>query len=196
MGQRNGGRWQMAAAALVLVSSVGAVASCGGDDSPAGGSERSDRDEQSETTAAPDGATSTTLSPTQEVEQAFIAFNLMVERLAQAPNPDDPEIAQRASGETLAGIVDSQTTLQTTGVRAEYGERQATEVLGVTIVDESTALVSECTIEDLLEVGPSETRGPFVTTFWTEWTVRRVDDAWFVDSFERIGEQAGEHPCE
>lgn len=43
--------------------------------------------------------TSTTLSPEGEVEQAYREFDAMLARLSPAPNPDDPEIVQRTTGE-------------------------------------------------------------------------------------------------
>ncbi|HKE76674.1 MAG TPA: hypothetical protein VKB57_23855 [Acidimicrobiales bacterium] len=48
--------------------------------------------------------TSTSLSPEAEVEQAYRAFEAMLVRLSTAPNPDDPEIAQRTTGEFRARV--------------------------------------------------------------------------------------------
>lgn len=183
-------RWRGAAAAVLV--SVGAVTSCGG------GDDGGEPDESaSETTATSVESTTTTLSPTQEVEAAFLAYNTMTDRLREAPDPKDPEIAQRASGETLAGLIDAQTTLQTTGFSARFGERDSVQVLSVTLVDPDTALVRDCQVEDLTEVNAAgETNGPFVRTFWTEWTLIKVDDAWLVDSSNGIERRDGEHPCE
>ena len=46
--------------------------------------------------------TTTTVSPESEVETAYLAFWDMAVRLAGSPDPNDPEIAQRASGDALA----------------------------------------------------------------------------------------------
>ena len=182
-------RWRGGAAALA-VASIGLVSCGGGGDDPAEG------EESASTTVAPE-STSTTLTPTQEVEEAFLAFNAMMDRLREAPDPDDPEIAQRASGETLVGITDAATTMQTTGFSARFGERDSVDVLSVTLVDPATAIVRDCQVEDLTEVNAEgETNGPFVRTFWTEWTLIKVDDAWLVDSGNGVERREGVHPCE
>lgn len=183
-------RWRSASAAVLVA--VAAVTWCGG------GDDGGEPDESaSETTATSVESTTTTLSPTQEVEAAFLAYNTMTDRLREAPDPEDPEIAQRASGETLAGLIDALTTLQTTGFSARFGERDSVEVLSVTLVDANTALVRDCQVEDLTEVNAAgETNGPFVRTFWTEWTLIKVDDVWLVDSSDGIERREGEHPCE
>ena len=181
-------RWCGSAAALAAAC-IGLV-SCGG-----GGDDPAEREESASTSAAPE-PTSTTLSPTQEVEAAFLAFDAMVERLAQAPNPDDPEIAQRASGEILAGVQQSQTTLRTTGYRAEFGERQATHILEVSIVDAATATLLDCSIDDRTEITPTGAKGPFLETYWTEWTLRQVEGVWYVDSGDAVDMQQGEQSCE
>jgi hypothetical protein len=168
------------------------AAGCGG-----GGDEDEETgDRPSDATSTTVEATTTTLSVTEEVEAAFLAFNDMVTRLVQAPNPDDPEIAQRASGETLAGVTDSQTTLQTSGYRIEFGDRKSTEVIDVTLIDAGRATVLECSVDDRIEITPSESNGPFVQTYWTEWTLLLVDGVWLVDSSIGIERREGEHPCE
>lgn len=182
-------------ALIATLIAVGGMAACGGG---GGDGNQDDRDESgseaAQTTVEP---TTTSLSATQEVEAAFLAFNSMMDRLREAPDPDDPEIAQRASGETLAGIVDAQTTLQTTGFSARFGERDSVEVLSVTLVDADTALVRDCQVEELTEVNASgEQNGPFVHTFWTEWTLIKDGAAWLVDSSDGLERREGEHPCE
>jgi len=178
----------------MLVVAVGGVAACGG--SGGGGDPGEGKESRSSTTAASPESTTTTLSPTQEVEEAFLAFNRMLLRLALSPNPDDPEIVQRASGDSLAGVVDFQTTLQTTGQRVEYGARRATHVLDVSMVDAVTATVLDCTVDDRTEITSSGASGPFLETYWTEWTLRQVDGAWFVDSGNPVEMQQGEQPCQ
>ena len=198
MGHERVGQWRWharwgPAAAVVLVLTVAGGAACGGGgDDPAEGEESA-----STTTSTTPESTSTTLSPTQEVEEAFLAFDAMMDRLRESPNPDDPEIAQRASGETLAGITDATTTLHTTGFTMRFGERDSVQILSVGFVDRATALVRECTVEDLTEVNAAgETNGPFVRTYWTEWTMVKVGEAWLADSSDGIDEREGEHPCE
>lgn len=181
-------------ALIATLIAFGGMAACGGGDDDSQGERDRSGSESTETSVEP---TTTSLSITHEVEAAFLAFNSMMDRLREAPDPEDPEIAQRASGETLAGIVDAQTTLQTTGFSARFGERDSVEVLSVTLVDADTALVRDCQVEELTEVNASgEQNGPFVHTFWTEWTLIRDGAAWLVDSSDGLERREGEHPCE
>ena len=194
MGRNRVGQRRVAAAVVLAVAVVG-VAACGG--SGGGGDPAEGEESRSSTTTASPESTTTTLSPTQEVEEAFLAFSAMMDRLRQSPDPDDPEIAQRASGETLAGITDAQTTLQTTGFSARFGERSSVQILSVRFLDPATALVRECKVEDLTEVNAAgEANGPFVRTYWTEWTLIKVGEAWIADSSDGIERREGEHPCE
>ena len=181
-------RWRGSAAALA-VACIG-LASCGG-----GGDDPAEGEESASTSAAPE-PTSTTLSPTQEVEAAFLAFDAMTLRLRAAPDPDDPEIAQRASGDVLAGISQSQTTQLTAGLRAEFGARQSIQLLDVSMVDSNTATVLGCAVDDRTEITPTGAKGPFVETYWTEWTLVKVDGVWFVDHASPIERRDGEQPCE
>ena len=166
------------------------VAGCGdgeGDDDGGGSSS----DGSTTTTVA---STTTTLSESEEVEAAFLAFDAMLDRLREAPDPDDPEIAQRASGEALASITDAQTTMYTLGETAVFGGRHATHVLGVE-VEGDVAVVHDCSVEDRTVNTPSGPDGPFLTTYWTDWTLVRVNGAWLVDHSVGVRRIEGERPC-
>lgn len=178
---------------VLVVAATMVVAGCGGgggDDDDGGGSSPDD------STATTAESTTTTLSETEEVEAAFLAFDAMYTRLRESPNPDDPELAERASGETLAGITDSQTTMRTLGETAVFGERQATHVLGVEFPEPETAVVRECTVEDRTVNTRTGPDGPFLATYWTDWTLLRVDGIWMVDHSKAIRRAEGEHSCE
>ena len=166
------------------------AAGCGGGEDEQTG----DRPSDAPTTTVE--STTTTLSVTEEVEGAFLAFNELSDRLRESPDPEDPALAELASGETLAAFTDALTTFQTTGWSARFGERDAVHVLSVTLVDAATATLLECSVEDRTEVKPSgETVGPYLDTYWTEWTLRNVDGSWRVDSSDAIERREGEHPC-
>lgn len=180
---------------LMAVSVCAALlGGCSGD----AGGEEPDREGAGprETTTVPVESSTTTLTETGEVRAAFEAYSLMMDRLVQSPNPDDPEIPQRASGNTLAGIIDHQRTIQTLGVTARFGDRQAMTILSAVITSPGTATVRECRVEDMTEVHQSgETLGPFLETYWTEYTLLEVDGVWRVDSSRAIERKEGEQPC-
>src|ERR671911_1658895 len=91
-----------AVACALLVLSSG----CGDDDGEAADEGTTST---SETTIA---STTTTQDPEAEVEAAYLAYWEMAERLLAAPDPDDPEIAQRVIGSARAKLVDSLATLR------------------------------------------------------------------------------------
>lgn len=81
-----------ALAERVLVSGVSAVASCGGDDSPAEGSERSERDEQTAWPAPPERAdVGELLDLLSMVSATMSVFD---------PRGDDPFVREAAGGTT------------------------------------------------------------------------------------------------
>lgn len=179
-------RYVLAVAGVLIAATIGA---CSADAEP----DEVDADDATSTTVE---ATSTTLSETEQVEAAFLAFNDMSDRLAADPDPTDPEIVARTSGEVRAGITDSLTTFETLGYRTEFGERDSVNVLEVRFDDAATAKVLECSVEDRMEITPAGTSGPFLETYWTEWTLLAVNGEWIVDRGDPVDMREGEHPCE
>jgi hypothetical protein len=150
-------------------------------------------------TSAPtvDPTTSTTLNPATEVEQAYLAFHEMLVRLREAPDPDDPEIDQLTTGQTKAGVVNSQSTMKTLGERATFGPRGSVAVLDVSFTEPDTAVVRSCAVEDItVIVRESGSFGPTVTTYWTDYTLRRLNGRWSVNSSDGIEKLEGEQPCD
>src|SRR5918995_3724000 len=93
-----------AACALLVV-----VAACGDDGEAAvDGTTTS----TSDTTIA---STTTTQNPEAEVEAAYLAYWEMAKRLSEAPDPNDPELGERATGTALDKLVDSLTTMKAQG---------------------------------------------------------------------------------
>src|SRR5918994_5705071 len=85
-----------AVACALLVLSPG----CGGDDGEA--ADEGTTTSTSETTVA---STTTTQDPEAEVEAAYLAYWEMQQRLAEAPNPSDPEVRQRTTGPALDKLI-------------------------------------------------------------------------------------------
>lgn len=175
---------------LALVATVAlalSAATCGDDEDPP--------DDTTSTTEA-DSSSSTTLSPEEEVEAAYLAFADMGTRLLQAPNPEDPEIAQRASGEALGDLVDGLTTLRASNQRYELGPAYGQEVLGVSVTADS-ATAEVCVIEDSSRVeattGEEIARG--VTTSRWSATLLRTDQGWLVDEITEEENWDGEVAC-
>jgi hypothetical protein len=169
----------IAAALLALVAGT-----CQSDD---------DADDTSPTT----DRTTTTVSPEAEVEAAYLAFWDMAVRLAGSPNPDDPEIAQRASGDALADLVDGLHALRTANQRTDSGPTTGHDVLAVE-VDGDRAHLDDCAVDEsrLVDVDTGETKVEATTT--TRWAVTAIrrDGRWLVDQFERTDAWEGAVACE
>jgi hypothetical protein len=168
----------IAAALLALVAGT-----CQSDD---------DADDTSPTT----DRTTTTVSPEAEVEAAYLAFWDMAVRLAESPNPDDPEIAQRASGDALADLVNGLRALQSQNQHSEFGPEYGHEVLS-TEIDGETAIVEDCAVDDskIVNVETGEIAVEGVGTQRLSVTLRRSDGDWVVDKFDQLDAWTGAVAC-
>jgi hypothetical protein len=126
-----------AVACALLVLSSG----CGDDDGEA--ADEGTTTSTSETTVA---STTTTQDPEAEVEAAYLAYWEMAERLLAAPDPDDPEIAQRVIGSARAKLVDSLATMRAQQERLEFGPDNSHRVVSVQLGAEE-ATVLDCIID-------------------------------------------------
>src|ERR671911_181129 len=99
-----GWRLRTVGAAVVACALLVLSSGCGDDDGEA--ADDGTTTSTSETTVA---STTTTQDPEAEVEAAYLAYWEMAKRLLAAPNPDDPEIARRASGINVDQVIDSLT---------------------------------------------------------------------------------------
>jgi hypothetical protein len=176
---------RVAALAIALALAL-AAATCGDDEDPP--------DRTTSTTAS--GNSSTTPSPEEEVEAAYLAFWEMAVRLAQNPNPDDPEITQRTSGEAMGELVDGLTTLRASNRRSEFGPQYAHNVLSVEVSGDVASL-EDCTVDDS-RVVDAATGQPVVEGVGTELltvTMVRRDSRWLVDRFEHVEAWEGAVEC-
>jgi hypothetical protein len=136
------------------------------------------------------GTTTTTLGPRAAVEQAYKAFNAMVVRLGAAPDPDDHEIGQRATGTTRTTYVKALTDLRARGTVLRVGPEDRQTVLS-TAVHGPTATMSVCYVGQSGEydaatgkaIAPVKT-----TTTPLSVTMTREDGAWKVSRVRFVGE--------
>lgn len=169
----------IAAAVLALVAGT-----CQSDD---------DADDTSPTT----DRTTTTVSPEAEVEAAYLAYWDMFVRLTQDPDPSDPEIVERTSGDALQKLSQGLSNLRDQQQRAGFGPLYAHDVLSVEIVGQQS-MVRDCAIDDshLVDVATGETLdGDVATDLWEATMVRRNDE-WLVDSIESVEAFDGAVSCE
>jgi hypothetical protein len=173
-----GGRSRSVGATL-LAGVVALGMACGADDT--NGSQASD-------TPGADSEDTDTLSPEAEVEAAYLAYWEMLDRLAEAPDPDDPEILERASGEALFEVVAGLTRLRDAGHVAEIGSMYSHSVESVEVVGDR-AVLRDCVVDDSKIVDPNTgeiVRGGDVASGALEVTLILEGNRWIVDAVERF----------
>jgi hypothetical protein len=152
-------------------------------------------DDDSDSTAS--DRTTTTQSPEAEVEAAYFAFWDMAVRLAESPDPEDPEIAQRASGDALSDLLDGLQRLRDLNRHSEFGPLYEHDVLSVR-VDRDSAVVEDCAVDDsrIVDGTSGAVVDESVVTERLQVTLARADDSmWRVDSSTRSNAWEGAVEC-
>lgn len=175
------------AAALVLVVGLllGIVvgpAACGNDDDSS--------DDPPPTTTTPD--------PESEVESAYLAYWEMGSRLLEAPDPDDPEIPERASGEALADLVAGLDALRSANLHSELGPQYSHDVIDIKVESEGRAVVDDCAVDDsrLVDAATGEVVEQSVVTELLRVTMHLQGERWRADSSTRVDAWEGAVECQ
>lgn len=186
-------RW---AAVLITLCAIFAAAACSGDGGAEEGAPASttEASEPADTTVVE--TTTTTLSPEAEVEAAVMAYEAMASRLIQAPDPNDPEIAQRATGENRSHLEAQLQELVALGRAGELGPNTRQTVLH-TEVSGDRATVEVCSVDDgvLIEVATGRVLNDDVVTDHSVVTLERADGVWLVAQRSRIEQWEGVTDC-
>lgn len=137
-----------------------------------------------------------TPSPESEVEAAYLAYWEMANRLAETPDPVDPELEQRASGEALAGLRQGLASLEAEGQMLAVGPQTAHTVSGIEVKEDGTASLTDCDVDDSRLLGPDGATldEDLTTTLWDIGLVRS-GGTWRVDRFVRVDSWDGETDC-
>ena len=168
-------RW---AAVLIGLVAVLAVAACGGDGGDEASGDTTERPETTDTTVA---ETTTTISPEAEIEAAIATYYAMVDRVVQAPDPDDPEIAQRAMGTNRETVESGFAQLAALGQYGRPGPNRSTTVLRATVSgDQANADVCEVDDGRLINSASGDVIDDDVVTRLVVISLERVDGAWLV----------------
>lgn len=101
-----------------------------------------------------DGAGDNDAGGEGDVRAAYVAYQQMFERLVIAPDPDDPEIAQRASGAAQDEVVEVLGGYDSAGQAVEFGTRHEHHVFDVAVQGD-TATVLDCFVSDARVVDES-----------------------------------------
>jgi hypothetical protein len=186
-----GWRLRTVATAAAACALVVAVAACGDDGEAA---DDGPTTSTSETTIA---STTTTQDPEAEVEAAYLAYWEMNKRLSEAPDPDDPELGERATGTALDKLVESLTTMRAAGERFVFGPEYSHLVESVEVSDDN-ATIRDCAIDDAIvennRTGAREELG--VSTALLEASLVFTDHGWLVSTISRLSVWEGAVRCE
>jgi hypothetical protein len=94
----------------------------------------------------PRSTSSTTLSPEAEVEQAYRAFWDMSARLSASPDPGDPEIARRSTGQLRDNVEETLRNRRDRGEAVRVGAATELTVLS-TVIHDDTATMKGCFVD-------------------------------------------------
>jgi hypothetical protein len=145
-----------------------------------------------------DSTTSTTKSPEAEVESAYLGYWDMLSRLAAAPDPEDQDIAQRASGEALLEVKAGLTSQLSQGQIARTGPAYGHTVTSVEVADDR-ATVRDCAVDDstIVDKETGETvGGGEAATGLIEAELVHDGDSWKVDAVDVLQTWPGATECE
>jgi len=100
------------------------------------------------TTTSTTAPTTTTTSPEDAVKTAYLDYWKMVDRVAESPDPNDPELAQRTVEPLLSTFRDNLSTQATQGRKFSVppGRPNSHDVRTVTVAG-ATATLVECFID-------------------------------------------------
>jgi hypothetical protein len=138
--------------------------------------------------AAPDAEA----TPEQDVAATYEAFWERREHALKFPDPDDPGLADVASGAALDELTDTVTHLEQVGQQGQFGALDSHHVYDVQIAGDTTATVSDCALSDaritviatgeVVRTDPPE-GAPFI---YTATLLRSDDGRWRVDDLSRV----------
>jgi hypothetical protein len=141
--------------------------------------------------------TTTTQNPEAEVEAAYLAYWEMAKRLLAAPDPDDPEIAERATGTALTTAIDGFTTMRAQGQAIRIGEGYSHDVLSIDVRG-MAATVVDCNVDEAARIEVTSGRVLTSATTTNLLTVELKSDAgqWQVASIQKTDAWEGAHSCD
>jgi hypothetical protein len=180
---------------IVAVLAVMLAAGCGGS-----GDDAAEGDDPATTSSTPTPTTPdetiASNSAEAEVEAAYLAYWEMAQRLVEAPNPDDPEIPERATGPAMGQLVDSLSTLRAQNRAVRGGPGYGHRLLSLD-VSGGSALVRDCTVDDgsIVDASTGDVIEQRVVTVLLEVSLRRETGGWRVSEIEQLDSWSGATTC-
>jgi len=101
-------------------------------------------------------AVTTTTTPEDAVKQAYLDYWKMADRLLATPDPNDPEITQRAADPLLSSLRDQLATNRSTGHHTTVPSGNTnTHRIDAVDVTGTSAQLTECFVDGRVEFGPN-----------------------------------------
>lgn len=168
---------------LTALWAVFAAVACGAEDGSGGEVPESSAEVSDPADTALAETTVTTLSPEAEVEAAVAAHDAMLLRLLQAPDPDDPEIAQRSTGTSRETAESGLAELAALGQHGIPGPNMSTTVLSADVTGDR-ATVEACEVDDgrLIDTATGDVLDDDVVTRLVTISLERVEGTWLVSN--------------
>lgn len=117
---------------------------------------------------------------------------------APAPNPDDPRLAEYASGEELAAVVSNTATRRDAGQAIRAGEAGLADIgVGFVSAGDSSASVGACAVDDgvIYDLGSGAIVNDDVVTHNYQIDLELLDGVWKVSRIARIQQWEGVAGC-
>jgi len=202
-----GSRRAFAGTLLLVVLALAPAACSDGDDDGAaavGSSTTSTTRRSTATSSTTDASGSTgTSQPTGSVEEEITARYLAFWEARFAanqdpPNPDDPQLAEYATGQQLANVIDETARRRDEGLALRRPQNSVGEHdVRVSSVDGDVARLQDCTVNDgiIYRVATGEVVNDDVVTQSVSATMRRVDGEWRLERATLVQEWPGVAGC-
>ena len=165
---------------LIAAGALFAVSACGGGSKGDSASTSSSSAPASSSSSTPTTVTTTTVKPEDEVKAAWDAYWKTVERLLQAPNPDDPELPSRAVDPVLSFLRDDLANFVAKRQHVVFrpGGKYVHRFISASIAG-SSATVSGCQLDDsITETLSGEVVDDSISTRQIRATFHRDGGVW------------------
>ena len=149
------------------------------------------------TTTTVAATTTTTISQEEAVKAAYLAYWAMVDRLVQAPDPNDPEIALRVAEPALSDLVADVGTRLANGnrVRPPSPDQNQHRILDASVSGDS-ATIRDCFVDGRIVVDEGGTvLDDKVVTSKLEAAFERNGGNWKLRSSQVLAEKPGVWTC-
>jgi hypothetical protein len=182
------------AAAIAVVA---AMAGCSGGGGGGGGQAASPTTTSTAPTTTSVAPTSTTPSQEDQVKAAYLAYWQMVDRLSAAPNPDDAELATRATDPLLSFLRDDFSTRAEQGRTTHYPDDPTLNSHHIRRVelDTKTARIVDCFVDGRIAVLADGTTDADVVTKQATATMLLEGQQWLISNVHFDSEQPGASAC-